>query len=1324
MEPIAIIGLSCRFPSANDLQDYWQLLRNGIDGITEVPSNRWDIESLYDKTPATPGKMNTRWGGFLKEIDGFDAEFFRISNREAKYIDPQQRLLLEVAWEALENGGLVPKKLAESQTGVFVGISNNDYGRASLQDISKISAYSGTGNALCITANRISYLLNLKGPSLAIDTACSSSLVAVHYACQSLRLQESDLCLAAGVNLILSPELTINFSQAHMMASDGHCKTFDARADGYVRGEGCGVVVLKRLSDALRDGNKIYAVIKGSAVNQDGLTNGLTAPNGPAQQAVIRQALKNAGVKANQISYIEAHGTGTPLGDPQEFNSLKKVLMENRQPDQPCWIGSVKTNIGHLESAAGIAGLIKVVLSLQQQEIPPHLNLQQLNPYISVQGTPLIIPKECTPWNVGSEKRLAGISAFGFGGTNCHMIVEEAPQTSETLDKRSSSLQRPYHLLTLSAKTEPALLEMAIRYQTFLASYPDVSVADVCFSANTGRSQFEHRLAIVTNTSEDLQEQLAAFIADDEDYSSITGIVQSRKTQKVAFLFTGQGSQYMNMGRQLYETQPMFRQTLDHCDQILRPYLEKPLLEILYPSEGQSSPIHETAYTQPALFALEYALAQLWQSWGVEPDVVMGHSLGEYVAACFAGVFSLEDALKLIAHRGRLMQALPQNGSMMAVLADESLVKAVLEPYGQQVVIAAYNGPQNIVISGLSKVVTEVQAIFASQDIKTKTLQVSQAFHSPTMKQMLGEFQQIAQEITYHQATINIISNVTGQLASQDIGTPEYWCHHIVQSVRFAEEMEMLGQQGYDILLEIGPKPILLGMARYCLPEPEQLFLPSLRPEQEDWQQILNSLARLHVRVININWSNFDGDYLRHLISLPTYPFQRQRYWLESEASENLNSTISSTNLVHQILLQQLKTVGNFSDEEVSLLPKLVDVLLTQAQPSSVSSVVIKQNQGLSTPSDLSPEISKTVTKPNQSLTKAQLLQAEPQECQQLLKSYLGKLLGKVTKISPNQIDWQKPLSSLGLDSLMATEIRKEIEITLEIAVPVEYLAALTIEQFFEQVLHLITSQSTHTEFEPELNTEGQTQQDLWFPFLDKNSQPRLRLFCFPYAGAGASIFQSWSQFLPSEIEICPIQLPGRENRDQEPPFTRLKPLIQTLFPLIHPYLDRPFAFFGHSMGALLSFELARELRRQNCSNPVALFVSSSRAPQIPDFDIPLHPLGDDKFKEALQKIQGTPVETLNRPEFNQQFLPILRADFAIIETYLYSSGDPLNFPIYAFGGVDDAKVSQKHIESWIQQTSQDFKMQMFSGGHFFFHKEQSEMLQIVSQKMAEYLNS
>ena len=539
MEPIAIIGVGCRFPGAKDPEAFWQLLRNGVDAITEVPKDRWDIEKFYHHTPATPGKMNTRWGGFLDDVDQFEPSFFGISPREVERMDPQQRLVLEVAWEALENAGCAPDKLAGSQTGVFMAIGNYDYCRLLAQDdVAHISAYDGTGNTLCIAANRLSYILNLRGPSVVIETACSSSLVALHYACRSLQSAESNLCLVGGVSLMLSPEPTITYSQARMMASDGRCKTFDASADGYVRGEGCGVVVLKRLSDALKDEDNILAVISGSAVNQDGQSNGLTAPNGPSQQAVIRQALKNAGVAPAQISYVEAHGTGTALGDPIEVKSLLAVLMQDREPHQPCWMGSVKTNIGHLEAAAGMASIIKVVLALQHRVIPPHLHLKQLNPYISLPGTIFSIPTKCQPWDCGQERRLAGVSAFGFGGTNGHVLLEEAPASLS-----ASDTERPWHLLTLSAKSELALLELAQRYADFLATHPQASLADICFTANTGRSHFDHRLCVVLESTVQLHEHLEAFAAGKKTAGLVSDKVRSSKRPRIAFLFTGQGSQ-------------------------------------------------------------------------------------------------------------------------------------------------------------------------------------------------------------------------------------------------------------------------------------------------------------------------------------------------------------------------------------------------------------------------------------------------------------------------------------------------------------------------------------------------------------------------------------------------------------------------------------------------------------------------------------------------------------------------------------------------------------------------------------------------------------
>ncbi|MDJ0796950.1 MAG: beta-ketoacyl synthase N-terminal-like domain-containing protein [Calothrix sp. MO_167.B12] len=1052
MEPIAIIGIGCRFPGAKTPEAFWHILRNGVDTITEVPSERWDIDTFYHPEAATPRKMNTRYSGFLEQVDQFEPSFFGIAPREAQHIDPQQRLLLEVSWEALENAGIVPESLAGSQTGVFIGISNADYHRLLYKDLSRIEAYSGAGTASSIASNRLSYVLNLRGGSVTIDTACSSSLVAVNLACQSLQTGESNLCLVGGVNLILSPEATITFSQARMMAADGRCKTFDASADGYVRGEGCGVVILKRLSDALRDGDNIQAVIKGSAINQDGLTNGLTAPNGPSQQAVIRQALEKAGVKAAQISYVETHGTGTSLGDPIEVNSLKKVLMEGREGNQPCWIGSVKTNIGHLESAAGIAGLIKVVLSLQNKEIPPHLHLKQLNPLIKIKNTTIQIPTELQPWQAVSEKRLAGVSSFGFGGTNAHVILEEAPPQVKSEDDP----ERPLHLLTLSAKTPKALEDLVSHYQNHLESHPELAIADVCFSANTGRSHFDHRLALVAESTQKLIQQLKAFETGNQTTGLLTGQVTSQKCPKIAFLFTGQGSQYVDMGRELYSTQPVFRKTLEECDRILRLYLDKSLLNILYPQPGENSPIDQTAYTQPVLFAIEYALAQLWQSWGIKPDVVMGHSVGEYVAATIAGVFSLEDGLKLIAHRGRLMQQLPDGGEMVAVMASLEKVNQLIAPYTEKVAIAAINGPQSIVISGAAEAIGTVKEILEAEGIKIKQLQVSHAFHSPLMEPMMGWFETVANQITYNQPRMTLISNVTGSTADESIATASYWVNHVRQPVKFAQSMETLHQEGYDVFLEIGPKPILLGMGRRCLPEEVGIWLPSLRAFQSGWQQILHSLGKLYVQGVKIDWSGFNRDYPRSKVVLPTYPFQRQRYWIKGTKNES-NTNGDNTNekqldtiasYIHQFDTQQLARMleerGNFSPEQIELLPHLLQVLVERYQ------------HHVSTTSANEKSVNLLLETQSHNLSIRQQLEITPlKERHALLINYIEEHLNKVLGFdSSHKLQPTQALNALGLDSLTAMELKNRFVKELEVDVAIEkIMEGMTIEQLADLVL-------------------------------------------------------------------------------------------------------------------------------------------------------------------------------------------------------------------------------------------------------------------------------
>ena len=887
-EPIAIIGMGCRFPGgANNPDLFWQLLHDGVDATTEFPKDRWDIEKYYDADPNKLGKIYTRKAGFLQNIDQFSPDFFRISPREAEDLDPQQRLLLEVCWEALENSGQVPEQA--SKTGIFVGIGQNDYAQLKFYANApeQIDTYDGTGNGFCFASGRISYVLGLQGPCMAIDTACSSSLVTVHLACQSLRAGESDLALAGGVQLMLSPEVSIFLSRAKALSPDGHCKTFDAAADGYGRGEGCGMVVLKRLSDAIADGDNILALIRGSMVNHDGASSGLTVPNGQAQQALIRQALKNAQVQAADVSYVEAHGTGTALGDPVEVKALGAALGDERTV--PLMIGSVKTNIGHLEAAAGIAGLIKIVLSLQHEEIPAHLHFKQPSPHIPWDKLPVEIPTVPTKWSSLDKPRIAGLSSFGISGTNAHIVLEEAPKIDSSSD---NFVERPLHLLTLSAQTETALKQLA---QSFTLNI-EAKIADICFTANVGRSHHDYRLSLATDSVPDMQDQLSGFVAGNE---ICYGKVQDKP--KIAFLCTGQGSQYVGMGRVLYETQAGFRQTFDYCADILNPYLEKPLLSVM-----SDKLINETAYTQPAIFALEYSLAKLWQSWGIKPDVVMGHSVGEYVAACIAGVFSLEDGLKLIAARGRLMQTLCDKGDMLVISVDETKAREIIQPYAQDVSIAAINGPENVVISGKPETIKVILAKI-EKNLNTKLLPVSHAFHSPMMDAMLAEFERIAAEVTYSTPKIPLCSNVTGQFATNEIATPAYWVNHVRQPVRFAASMETLYQQGYDTFIEIGPKPSLLGMARMCLPKGVGTWLVSLRKGQDDWQQILQSLGELYVRGVSVDWLGFDKDYPRRRVPLPTYPFQRETYWVDKSIRQrhaNQNSDF------HPLLGQQLHSAA------------------------------------------------------------------------------------------------------------------------------------------------------------------------------------------------------------------------------------------------------------------------------------------------------------------------------------------------------------------------------------------------------------------------------
>ena len=885
-EPIAVIGMGCRFPGGADSPEaFWDLLRRGVDATAEVPAGRWDRDSFFDSDPEAPGKMYCWRGGFVDAIDQFDAQFFDISPREAANIDPQQRMLLEVAWEAIEGAGIAPTRLANSRTGVFVGVSLDDYARIQVWrgDVAAVNAYTGTGGTLSCIAGRLSYALGLQGATLTVDTACSSSLVALHLACRSLLAEECDLAVVGGVNLMLAPDSSIFLCKARALAPDGRCKTFDASANGYGRAEGCGVVVLRRLSDTATHRDPVLAVIRGSAVNHDGPSSAFTVPNGKAQAAVIRDALRDGDVDPLQVSCIEAHGTGTPLGDPIEVQALAEVL---GGPDrrEPILLGSVKTNIGHAESAAGVAGLIKMVLALQHRQVPPHLHLREVNPHVHLQEGPFTIPTELLDWQPRTGRRIGGVSSFGLSGTNAHVVLEEAPAAEP---QHGAHPDRPLHLLALSAPREETLRAWAGRLHARLLQTPGHSLPDICFSANS-RSHFAARLCVVADTRDTLMDELRRYADADPTYTARARGGRAATRPKVAFLFTGQGSQYIGMGRELHETQPTFRQILTRCDELLSARHGWSLLKLLYSSAGDAASLDSTLYTQPALFALEYALAELWRSWGVEPAYVMGHSLGEYVAACVAGVFSLEEGLDLVAWRARLMHELPRRGGMAAVYANETAVRAAIVPFSREVSVAALNGP-HVVISGAEDALETILQEFKRQGVRTRRLTVSHAFHSPLMEPALDEFGRRAAGVTRAMPRVGVVSNVTTrvQTAGDDFG-PEYWRRHAREPVRFADGIRTLRDKGCNVFVEIGPHPVLLGLAAQGVDADKATWVATLRQGSGEWRQLIESAADLYLHDVDIDWAGFDRDYPRRKLALPARPWRHRRHWLDGVATISL----------------------------------------------------------------------------------------------------------------------------------------------------------------------------------------------------------------------------------------------------------------------------------------------------------------------------------------------------------------------------------------------------------------------------------------------------
>ncbi len=869
-EPIAIIGMACRFPGgAESPADYWQLLYEGRDAVRALDA-RWKLVG------ARPAPDVPSWAGLLAEVDRFDAEFFGISPREATTLDPQQRLLLEIAWEAFEDARIAPGSLEGSLTGVFLGACWLDYADSVRQMPAEAKdAYATTGNLLSLAAGRVSYTLGLQGPCVTVDTACSSSLVAVHQACDALRQGECGLALAGGVNLILSPESMAAMTRVQALSADGRCRTFDASANGYVRGEGCGAVVLKRLSDAQRDGDRIWALVRGSAVNQDGRSNGLTAPNGPAQESMLRAALRAARISPQAVGYVETHGTGTPLGDPIEFEALRNVIGAPRADGSRCVVGAVKTSIGHLEAAAGIAALMKAVLALHHESIPKNLNFRTLNPRIRQAGSALDIAIERVPWQRRDTPRIAGVSGFGISGTNAHVVIEEAPVVTAPTPAPARSAE----LVVLSARTPQALRAYAARLREHVDAHPELSLADLAYSLITTRSPMESRLALAVSSREELREALEDALAGPADGSG--GV-----PPKVVFVFPGQGSQWLGMGRNLLDEEPAFTEALGACDRAIAAETGWSVLEELK-APAEKSHLDRIDVVQPVLFAMEVALAALWRSWGVEPHAVIGHSMGEIAAACVAGALSIEDGVAVICRRSALMKRVSGQGEMALVELSIDEARTEIAGLEDRVGLAVSNASRSTVLSGDPAALAQVLAKLEGRGVFCRRVKVDVASHSPQMDPLLDELVSKVAGVAPRPAQVPIRSTVTGEMLAGPELTARYWADNLRQPVRFAQAVKGLFAEGFTIFVEMSPHPVLLSAVEEIRKEVRSrgVAAGSLRREQPERRTLLESLGILHLHGHALDAGRlFPSGGCR--VPLPTYPWQRQRYWVAAASPQ------------------------------------------------------------------------------------------------------------------------------------------------------------------------------------------------------------------------------------------------------------------------------------------------------------------------------------------------------------------------------------------------------------------------------------------------------
>ncbi|MFE0593070.1 beta-ketoacyl synthase N-terminal-like domain-containing protein [Micromonospora echinospora] len=1598
-EPIAVIGMGCRLPGgANDPESYWRLLRDGRDVIREMPAERWDTDAYFDPDPEAPGKMSTRWGGFLDGIDGFDPGFFGISPWEAANMDPQQRLMLEVAQEAFDDAGQLRDQLQGSRTGVFVGLAHSEYGWLNFNNPDLANVYTATGSFGSIVANRLSYVYDLRGPSYTMDAVCSSSLLAVHQACESLRSGDCTMALAGGAGLFLKPEGFVWFTKLGVMSPDGRCKAFDARGDGIVLGEGVAAVVLKTLSRALEDGDPIYAVLRGSAVVQDGRSNGLTAPSRLSQEAMLREAYERAGVDPAAVQYVEAHGTGTILGDPIEAQALGTVLGSRRDADRPLMIGSVKTNIGHLQMVGGLAGLIKVVLAMKHRQLPASLHYTQGNPHIPFDDYRLRVQDAPGPWPYDGPL-LAGVTSLSFGGTNVHVVVEEPPAPAAAPTSGDDDRAR---LLPLSAHDPAALRDLAGAVGEFAAD-PSVDLDDLCHTASLRRSTYDERLAVSFTSRTDLVEKLAAFRAGAARPGLATGGKSQHVRRRLVFVFPGQGGQWVGMGRRLLDTEPVFRQAIEECAAALAPYVSWSLPDELRADEA-SSQLDQIDVIQPMTWAVQVGLAALWRSWGIVPDAVVGHSMGEVAAAHVAGTLSLDDAARVICRRSWLVRRIRGRGTMAVVELPLHEARAAIAGLEDQLAIAVSNSPTSTVLSGDTTAIETVLKTLTERDVFCRQVKVDFASHSPQVDELRDDLLAELRDVRPRESTVPIHSTVTGRPTDGREFTADYWADNLREPVLFSTVLGQLLESAPTAVIEISPHPILLPSVEQCARHADRpvVALPSLRRNEDERSVLLGTLGALWTLGHRVDWRR-QHPTDRPVLRLPYYPWQRQRCWLEfgptaAASTDPAAATVPSSteryfraatpggehfwelpvdrsawpDLDDRPAVPEAVHLDLALTAAVSLAGTpacaLTDVTFEATQgPGSVAQVAvtsprdgaagwevfgrpagadapwtrhargalrtvtgagrpyllpqetpdaIRQRCGTEVPGsayrnsriaaglpdsagaravrrlwrrdgellallaaptadggspldwrlldgvfDLLPvvapdpaattagyrptaverlrvhrratgelwahvqlrEVGDTLTgdvrlldaelRPVAEVTglrstvgvrgdapagarpvapaavprlraalpggpvddsapagaadhdaatapptsRAVLLTVAPARRRTVLTDYLREQIAAVLGLQPQQLDVDQPLLGLGLNSLMVFELRNRLRVMYGTQIAAQdFLSGITVDQIVGHVLAQVDG-AAPAAAGPESVVDGSPAPAVGAavpqsapvprpvvarrstgparPAVEVSADPadwlvrgapdpdaRLRLFCLPYAGGNAALFRTWPGELPDGVEVCPIQLPGREQRHREPAFTQMSALVQMLGGVLRPYLDRPFALFGHSMGGLVAYELTRHLRRRELPAPTHLYVSAARAPHLPDLEPPLHRLPEARLIEKLRAMDGTPEEMLGDPETIALYLPVLRADFALVETRIHQTEPPLDVPLTAFGGERDDKVTEEQLAAWRDQTTSGFALEMLPGDHFFVQRERAGLLAALSARLTHDL--